>query len=430
MNIIFHILIFAQGLNIILFFPGLNYFIKKGVIKIFFFVEKFKPSKLTSSLSMSYFNKDEVKTKKLFPSMSLQFVSDKENGKRNLNDLNLFIKNSLNRNVCSEIHSDTKNDPNTKSEIKFCSIRDIDKELFDCLIASFRLIAVVLPPSNKRKLHFLLRFLNRLKANEYLGIYVSNLNKTENICFDGIENSNFVDISCMNNDNSNTENFKTKLEQIEFLLVTTFLKSIISFDDSQPFEKILSAKIVKILINNYSDIMKIPNDLFMTFKTRLKNASTAHRDKSSMLINHESTSFIQESKFDKKSFKNFVESNENKLSQSRKMSMNPAQQGQKIKKALNILGLNDSISYPSLNQKYESEKISKDNILTASLSENINRNSQFSFEQSFNQLQTSSCLNSSVISAFPSKSSLFQSSSSINFPRIFSNKKWKKENLI
>lgn len=377
---------------------------------------------------MSYFNKNDANIKRLFSSKSLQFVSDKDNGKRNLNDLNLFIKNSLYRNVCIEIHSDTKRETDAKSEIKLCSIRNIDKEIFDCLISSFRLLAVILPPSNKRKLHFLLRFLNRLKTNEYLNIYASNLNKTENICFDGIENSNFEDISCKKNDNLNTENSKINSDQIESLLVTTFLKSIISFEDSQPFEQILSAKVVQILINNYSDIMKIPNDLFTAFKTRLKNSANAHRDKSSMLNGYESSN--QESKFDRKIFKNFIDNNESKQFQSKKVSVNPTQQGQKIKKALNILGLNDSISYPSLNQKYETDKLSKDNILTASLSENMNRNSQFSFEQSFSQFQTSSCLNSSVISTFPSKSSLFQSSSSINFPRIFSNKKWKKENLI
>lgn len=359
--------------------------------------------------------------------MSLQHVSNKETVKRNLNDLNLFIKNSLNKHTCFDGQTKkSKNDRSTKLELNQSG--DIDGEMFDCLISSFRLLAVMLPPSNKRKLHFLLRFLNRLKSSEHLEFYALNLNKNETIDLEEIDN--FDQISWKNRSCSKmADKCQSKSDQVEYLLIKTFLKSIISLNESKQSE-CLSVKAVQILINNYSDIMRIPSDLITNFKTRLKNANNAYREKSSMQINYDPQNLVNESNFDKKSLRNFIDTSENKPLQSKKLSINSSQQGQKIKKALNILGLNDSISYPSLNQKYDSQKISKDNILTANLSENITKNSHASFEQSFNQLQSTTYLNSSVISNYPSKSSLFQSSSSINFPRIFSNKKWKKENLI
>lgn len=105
------------------------------------------------------------------------------------------------------------------------------------------------------------------------------------------------------------------------------------------------------------------------------------------------------------------------------------------KKLFNFLGLNDSISYASLSQNDFLRK--RTDSAKKSISNNNNNSSSSSSSCSGSSLTVkmsssgnSSCLNQTTMSAYSSRNSMFQASTSINFPKFFLNKKWKKENLI
>lgn len=117
------------------------------------------------------------------------------------------------------------------------------------------------------------------------------------------------------------------------------------------------------------------------------------------------------------------------------------QENQKIKKALNILGLNDSISYLNLNQTHTQAQshshrqhpdtdLLKKKVFLTSLTDSAKKANLFgstasSVGNKSTVSGTSSCLNQTTISSFPNTSK-----NSLNFPKFFLNKKWKKENLI
>jgi hypothetical protein len=234
--------------------------------------------------------------------------------------------------------------------------KEIDTDLICFIIKIFRLLVILLPPENKRKLHFLLRFLNHLKlvkkaftylikenahveqlewlygddlklinqldiANESMTLKstAETSNQAEpllsnKVSFGFIKNINGLNYINEVNANANRammldrymseeigENvesnrkhlIKTILENkskiVEEYLIRSFYKSIIFIDDSQEKEQIgvnvnennqnhkdqnsfnaklstsekhkMGMKLVQILINNYTEIMRIPVEL-------------------------------------------------------------------------------------------------------------------------------------------------------------------------
>ncbi|CAF0977052.1 unnamed protein product [Brachionus calyciflorus] len=431
-------------------------------------------TKITPSISLSSFKKRSNQSKKLHASISLQVLTNinpmnNALSNKNIQEINSFIKKSLknkkNQTTLKDSNLNSQNLENPKDDNNILLSTEIESEIFCFLISSFRLLALMLPPSNKRKLHFLLRFLNKLKYSKHIDEYLLksqyNLFEVRDNNFGKSDDFEFIDVSISNNSKLEHSELKLsnvdqKTNQVEQILISSFLKSIILYDDNTINRRLSSdntkkniayaSKISQILINNYSEIMRIPEDLISNFKQKLKSSQNFTKDRNfghpksnkELSTSTDNLNKLCDNIKPKTSFRNFMDNLEDKqyLSKGKykEYGSNAYQQNQKIKKALNILGLNDSISYASLSQKQQEESTEltfKKDIFSASLNENANKTNQYLLEQSLkSNSSNTNYLNSSTLSAFPSKSTLFQSTSSINFPRIFSNKKWKKENLI
>ncbi|CAE1298375.1 unnamed protein product [Acanthosepion pharaonis] len=95
-----------------------------------------------------------------------------------------------------------------------------------------RLVLLLLPPANRRKLHLLLRFLNKVKANTELQLA----------------------------DNP---------DALQTLLIDTFYQAIICSPDSSDMDINLAKHLVLYLIENHDIVMQVPSDLRSQVEDRL-----------------------------------------------------------------------------------------------------------------------------------------------------------------
>lgn len=266
--------------------------------------------------SMSLSSLDQINTSvNLNGSVSLRNLSNNLNQSKqisnlSLNELSMFIRSSLNKNQkeCESV-TEAQNMRNKKTQLSLSA--EIESDLFYFIISAFRLLALMLPPSNKRKLHFLLRFLNKLKYSKQSAKYLltdelspdylnqlkdlnyidasylttnsflmNNLNETQsnNSLFYSSATSTDKppDTQSQNNKHKRRSNLNKDLEiksnAIESIIIKSFVNSIVKVEKQDDLMEELGAKLAQILINNYSEIMRIPEDLISNVKQKI-NAS-------------------------------------------------------------------------------------------------------------------------------------------------------------
>ncbi len=138
----------------------------------------------------------------------------------------------------------------------------------------------------------MLRFLNKLKFSKTTAKHLLNTNHSDEMSsyFNNLRDLNFIDtssISIGNHDSpkvnreaisrasklkrrSTMHMMEFKSNAIETLIVRAFTSSIVAAECVPPesIEEQLGAKLVQILINNYSEIMRIPEDFLSNVKSR------------------------------------------------------------------------------------------------------------------------------------------------------------------
>ena len=158
---------------------------------------------------------------------------------------------------------------------------------------AFRLFIFMLPPANKRRLHFLLRFLNMLKSsqNSYKHL-LENRKRNNDLSISPELNSyddlSFIDSSIISNDltssavNEETDKRKTSDDQkvnvrkVEAFLIKSFYESIVFIEKfngdelKRDEDERLGMKLVQILINNYHDVIRIPKDLIKNVEKEME----------------------------------------------------------------------------------------------------------------------------------------------------------------
>lgn len=189
-----------------------------------------------------------------------------------LNELSSFIKYNLPKNVqvqkefSSSVRSKHDQDNDMDQDEIFSSALsvEIDSEVFHFILNALRLCSLMLPPNDKRKLHLLLRFLNKLKHNKYTAKYLLPSSKF----ISNYEDLHFIDSSInepMRRSQLNSD-LEFKSSAIELIIIKSFLKTIVSigYKEQQTKDILidkLAIKLVQILIDNYTEIMRIPEDL-------------------------------------------------------------------------------------------------------------------------------------------------------------------------
>lgn len=287
----------------------------------------------------------------------------------------------------------------------------IDSDQFFYIISAFRLLTLILPSKNRRKLHFLLRFLYKLKnspqsaANHLLP---TNANQKTNP------------------ERNHRINGGDSKDQLEIFVLKSFLSSIIAIhdtddkkhtnnphhaDDVDPSElkTKLGLKLAQIFVNNYSEIMAIPQDLMSSVRQRLSMVRETTEEKSS------SSSLSSGG-----------------LSSSNYSTIEGLDNQKMARKALNILGLNDmqSQNYPPhglLKSSSSSLSSTSSSSSQAAKQKNLLRgvgNGMMGIEGLNRTVVTSSSMSSSSTAA----NRTILGSSSMAFSKFFNKKK--KENLI
>lgn len=243
-----------------------------------------QPTKLNRNESISQF-----KTTKILPSMSLTSLDNlntslsmrnlnqtKQLSNLSLNELSTCIKTSLSKNQISK---------QEKNKLHLSLSTPIDSDLFSHIIHAFRLLALMLPPGNKRKLHFLLRFLNKLKYNKHSAKYllrnkITPLDNEESDSYlNQLKDLNYIDSSLLSHNTENlcekqkrkslSKDLELKSNAIESVIIKSFLKSIVKLESDLLISEQIGAKIVQILINNYSEVMRIPEDLISSVRQKI-----------------------------------------------------------------------------------------------------------------------------------------------------------------
>jgi hypothetical protein len=250
---------------------------------------------------------------KLLSTLSLNelssFIRSNMRASYNLNDFN-NLKDSFKKLDNNNDHNSSNKETEEERKFKITLSTEIDSEIFYFIISAFRLCALMLPPTNKRKLHLLLRFLNKLKHNKHTAKYL--LNQNEHI-FDDL---NFIDTSNItnqslnlsnNNNNNNSNNSKllkmslnhdleNKSNAIESVIIKSFSNSIVNMDKASEDSNIdndlreqLVVKLVQILINNYTEIMRIPEDLISNIKYKINTIKLNAEPIASSTVNSSTT---------------------------------------------------------------------------------------------------------------------------------------------
>ena len=249
---------------------------------------------------------------KLLSTLSLNelssFIRSNMRASYNLNDFN-NAKESMKKVDNNNSENATSKEEEEERKFKITLSTEIDSEIFYFIISAFRLCALMLPPTNKRKLHLLLRFLNKLKHNKHTAKYLLNQNENMFDDLNFIDTSNITNQSLnLSNNNSNPNNSKllkmslnhdleNKSNAIESVIIKSFANSIVysdkNNDDPNDIDKDLKeqlvVKLVQILINNYTEIMRIPDDLISNIKHKINMIKLNAEPIASSTVNNSTT---------------------------------------------------------------------------------------------------------------------------------------------
>lgn len=424
-------------------------------------------------------------------------IKNRTNGSKYKSRLSNLSVNTLNSIILTTMNSNQTLKESYEKKKAFAKklnlASEIESETLCFMISAFRMCALMLPPSNKRKLHLLLRFLYKLRCDHNSAKYL--LSEHDAAGSPNYEDLNFIDSSIINSSNdflnmskpndyssfclSSTTNqqqqrinssllqnsfsankpkldlkeLDTKTKAVEKFIIKSFFKSIVcaqtsSSADEEEEHYLLGMKLIQILINHYPEVMRIPDELVKNVSISL----TTIRQTKSMLHPNTKISLQQYDKQTAEISKQHLAEllnniltdmsikDEDKLQRLRKFKeTHPHIYEEKystIKKALNILGLNNSAAFlvPSIDKpsknyflddisnRRESTYIKKRTHM-AKLTESAKKKSSSSSSSSSQSFQ----MNQTIMSFIqPSSSS---SSSSIGLPKFFLNKLKKENNL-
>ncbi len=383
-----------------------------------------------------------------------------------LNELSSFIKYNLPKSG----HKDPIGAINSNNEDLFSNALslEIDSEVFHFVLNAFRLCSLMLPPNDKRKLHLLLRFLNKLKHNKFTAKYLLPSKFDAN--YDDLR---FIDSSLnepMKRSQLNSD-LEFKSTAIESMIVKSFLKTIVCSENGEQQKKDiirdkLSIKLVQILIDNYTEIMRIPEDLKSNVIQKL-NAEKKSLENQQRLSHEPRKEFSHKSKITlqqydhltKQELTNMLNSILTDITMSENERLNSIKKFKDaypliyeekystIKKALNILGISETgrenlNEMSSENSKKERDfstdstfkkscTIANNNsikrMITSSTSSS-SRSNVFATAKNItlNLNRTTALSTNQSTSSKSSMTSMLQAtSSSINFSKLFMNKKKK-----
>ncbi len=336
-----------------------------------------------------------------------------------LNTLNSMIINTFNNGSSFLKENDsieTEKKQKRKTILKRLDLTaQIESDTLCFIINAFRLCALMLPPSNKRKLHLLLRFLYKLKCDQNSAKYLvkehhnvvdlphndelrfidsSILTSSSTECLNFTKQNDYNSFCLSTNGNqqqrgicnnfSNTSHssgfvenkfhqkakldlkeLESKSKEVEKFIIKSFFKSILTVKNNNDMlveeKQLIGMKIIQILINHYPEVMRIPEELVKNVNT---NLAIIKPSRSAMSISSTVNSKISLHQYDKQSaeiskqhladlLNNILTDmsikDEDKLQRLKKFKdMHPNIYEEKystIKKALNILGLNNSAAF-------------------------------------------------------------------------------------
>ncbi len=329
--------------------------------------------------------------------------------KNRLSNLSINTLNSLIFSTMNQETIETEKKQNKKlltTKLRLTS--EIESETLCFMISAFRLCVLMLPPANKRKLHLLLRFLYKLRCDQNSARYLLDDRKTRTISTDvtsveEYDDLHFIDSSVLQNCSNEQPSFSKKIEYnsysmslsssevhskhqvtklkvdikelekkskaVEKFIIKSFFKSIISMskrtdlldaDETEEEEEALGMKLIQILINHYPEVMRVPDELVQNVNINLTSIK-ASKSTTSIVSNNSKISLQQYDKqtaeISKQHLADLLNNiltdmsirDEDKLQRLKKFKdMHPNIYEEKystIKKALNILGLNNSASF-------------------------------------------------------------------------------------
>ena len=205
-----------------------------------------------------------------------------------LNELAHVIRQSLNK-TTAKTKTTTTNKETADNEFDLVRQQEIasellilqteiDKELHSFITSIFRLLTFMLPPSCKRKLHFLLRFLNKLKSAKSTAKHLMHQHQRD---AEAAQKCAAYFQQCSRSSN----------KCIEALIIKSFMHSIVfveaeksaeSAQEAAAADERLAMKLVQLLISNYSEIMHVPEDLVANVRLKLSVAGKEKTDRRSM----------------------------------------------------------------------------------------------------------------------------------------------------
>ena len=129
------------------------------------------------------------------------------------------------------------------------------------MIGAFRLLTLILPPKNRRKLHFLLRFLYKLKNADHTARNLSSVKQQQQ---------------------TNKQSVLSIQQQVELFILSSFVSSIVAIEQksssssnsnlSDDYQQKLALKLAQLFVDNYSEIMGIPQDFVLSVRQRLTSS--------------------------------------------------------------------------------------------------------------------------------------------------------------
>lgn len=131
------------------------------------------------------------------------------------------------------------------------------------MIGAFRLLTLILPPKNRRKLHFLLRFLYKLKNADHTARNLSSVKQQQQ-------------------QQTNKQSVLSIQQQVELFILSSFVSSIVAIEQksssnsnsnlSDDYQQKLALKLAQLFVDNYSEIMGIPQDFVLSVRQRLTSS--------------------------------------------------------------------------------------------------------------------------------------------------------------
>lgn len=240
---------------------------------------------------------------------------------------------------------------------------------------------------------------------------------------DCLNDVNYIDSSIGSSKQAAGSPSHCSSKEIEQKLIETFWSSIVRLDDDSALTRQLSKKLVQILIDNYEEIMKPPDDLAQSVKNKLdRAASREEAAKLEMKSNQAHLAILLEDII--KDVNMSEREKSARLKQLKDAYPSIFEENVRFKKALNVLGLNETISATT-----STDLTSSSDCKSNAESSDSSRKKVFltNLTNSIKSRHLSSTLNHTVINS-SSSSTNSHSKSTLGIQRLFVKKK--KENLI